>query len=76
MERRTSAQFDDTLAALNHVLPQGGPLFVGQRRRADQFGQRFAVHFRGGSEYGHLFAVSSVSARTGYPVLRDAEMLR
>ena len=57
-------------------LPQGGPLFVGQRRRADQFGQRFAVHFRGGSEYGHLFAVSSVSARTGYPVLRDAEMLR
>ena len=60
LERRTSAQVDDMLASLNHMMTNRLPILGRQLIGTNQVGQRRTLHLGRRSKYGHLLAVTAI----------------
>ena len=73
LERRTAAQVDDVLAALDDPLLQRMPVLDGHLR-TDQLRKGLAVHERRRSEDGHLLPVAAVGAAVLHLVGRNSEI--
>ena len=60
LERRTSAEIDNVLSALDYAHLEVGPFGFGELLGSDDFGKGLAVNLGGRCEYCHLLAVAAI----------------